>query len=67
MCFYKKQATICKSPLINPEQYIEYIKLSKKLDKGTYKATGIYEFYDVEQKDIKVSEQEVALNIEIKN
>ena len=50
-----------------PEQYIEYIKLSKKLKPGTYRAIGTYEFYDLEHTDVKVSEQEVVLNIEIKN
>ena len=49
-----------------PEQYIEYIKLSKKLKAGTYRAIGTYEFYDLEHTDVKVSEQEVVLNIEIK-
>lgn len=58
---------IYKSPLIKPEQYIEYIKLSKKLNKGTYRAIGTYEFYDLTHTDIKVSEQQVVLNIEIKN
>lgn len=58
---------IYKSPLVMPEQYIEYIKLSKKLKPGTYRAIGTYEFYDLEHTDVKVSEQEVVLNIEIKN
>ena len=58
---------IYKSPLVKPEQYIEYIKLSKKLKQGTYRAIGTYEFYDLEHTDIKVSEQELILNIEIKN
>lgn len=58
---------IYKSPLVKPEQYIEYIKLSKKLKKGTYRAIGTYEFYDLAHTDIKVSEQEFILNIEIKN
>ena len=58
---------IYKSPLVMPEQYIEYIKLSKKLKAGTYRAIGTYEFYDLEHTDVKVSEQEVVLNIEIKN
>ena len=58
---------IYKSSLVKPEQYIEYIKLSKKLKKGTYRAIGTYEFYDLTHNDIKVSEQEVVLNIEIKN
>ena len=58
---------IYKSSLVKPEQYIEYIKLSKKLKKGTYRAIGTYEFYDLTHTDIKVSEQEVVLNIEIKN
>ena len=58
---------IYKSSLVKPEQYIEYIKLSKKLKKGTYRAIGTYEFYDLTHTDIKVSEQEVVLNIEVKN
>ena len=58
---------IYKSSLVKPEQYIEYIKLSKKLKKGTYRAIGTYEFFDSQQTDIKVSEQQVVLNIEIKN
>lgn len=58
---------IYKSSLVKPEQYIEYIKLSKKLNKGTYRAIGTYEFYDLTHTDVKVSEQEVVLNIEIKN
>lgn len=58
---------IYKSSLVKPEQYIEYIKLTKKLKKGTYRAIGTYEFYDLNQPDIKVSEQEVVLNINIKN
>ena len=57
---------IYKSPLVKPEQYIEYIKLSKKLKAGSYRAIGTYEFYDLENTDVKVSEQEVVLNIEIK-
>ena len=58
---------IYKSSLVKPEQYIEYIKLTKKLKKGTYRAIGTYEFYDLQQTDVKVSEQEVVLNINIKN
>ena len=58
---------IYKSPLVKPEQYIEYIKLRKKLKPGKYRAIGTYEFYDLENTDVKVSEQEVVLNIEIKN
>lgn len=58
---------IYKSGLVKPEQYIEYIKLSKKLALGTYRAIGTYEFYDLEHTDIKVSEQQVVLNIEIKS
>lgn len=58
---------IYKSALVKPEQYIEYIKLSKKLSPGTYRAIGTYEFYDLEHTDIKVSEQKVVLNIEIKS
>ena len=57
---------VYKSALVKPEQYIEYIKLNKKLSRGTYKATGIYEFYDLSQPDIKVSEQQVVLNINVK-
>lgn len=58
---------VYKSALVKPEQYIEYIKLNKKLEKGTYKAIGVYEFYNPEQPNIKVSEQQVVLNINIKN
>ena len=58
---------IYKSSLVKPEQYIEYIKLTKKLKKGTYRAIGTYEFYDLNQPDIKVSEQQVVLNINIKS
>lgn len=58
---------IYRSALVRPEQYIEYITLSKKLKPGTYRAIGYYEFYDLEHTDIKVSEQEVVLKIEIKS
>lgn len=58
---------IYKSSLVQPEQYIEYITLSKKLSPGTYRAIGTYEFYDLEHTDIKVSQQQVVLNIEIKS
>lgn len=58
---------IYKSALVKPEQYIEYIKLDKKLKPGTYRAIGTYEFYDLENNNVKVSEQEVVLNIEIKS
>lgn len=58
---------IYKSDLVKPEQYIEHIKLSKKLKPGTYRAIGTYEFFDLTHTDIKVSEQQVVLNIEIKS
>ena len=58
---------VYKSALVRPEQYIEYINLSKKLDKGNYKATGIYEFYDLNKTNERVAEQQVELNINIKN
>lgn len=58
--------TVFKSGLVMPEQYIEKITLGKKLNPGVYRAIGIYEFYDVENTDTKVSEQQVVLTLDIK-
>ena len=58
---------IYKSSLVRPEEYIEYIKLKKKLKPGTYRAIGTYEFFDATHTDVKVSQQYVVLKIEIKS
>lgn len=57
---------VYRSALVKPEQYIEYITLNKKLDPGTYRAVGTYEFFDPKHTNVKVSEQKVVLKIEIK-
>lgn len=57
---------VYKSALVEPEQYIEYITLKKKLQPGVYRAIGIYEFYDATYTDTKVSEQQVILTLDIK-
>lgn len=57
---------VYKSALVEPEQYIEYITLKKKLMPGVYRAIGIYEFYDATYTDAKVSEQQVVLTLDIK-
>ena len=57
---------VYKSALVEPEQYIEYITLHKKLKPGVYRAVGVYEFYDATYTDTKVSEQQVILTLDIK-
>ena len=56
---------IYKSPTLTPTQYIQYVKLDKKLKAGTYRCTGTYEFYKADEPLKKVSQQHVAIEVTI--
>lgn len=57
--------TIFKSKKLNPNQYIENAKLTKRLNKGKYEATAIISAYDKETKELKgESAAKIIINIE---
>lgn len=56
--------TIFKSPILNPNQYIEKAKLLKTLEKGQYDATAIITAYSDEGEVIGISNAKLIITIE---
>lgn len=57
--------TIFKSKKLNPNQYIENAKLTKRLNKGQYEATATISAYDQNTKELKgKSVAKLIINVE---